>query len=339
MRFSRECDSKKAEPGLQITVAGGSGFIGTRLCGVLLEQGHDVAVFDTRRPSLPGVSFFAGDVRDAEALRGAVERAETVFHLAALHTDDVRSTSLYYDVNVEGMRALVEACTRSQVEKIVFTSTVACYGLDVGCPDETAPLAPFNDYGRSKVQAEKILLDWAKTQRRQAIIVRPSVVFGEANRGNVYNLLYQIHRRRFPMVGNGENRKSMAYVGNIADFLAWANTHVSGTDIFNYADTPDLKVKELVTTARALMGLRGEPMRIPYDAAVALGRACDIVSACVGKPLPFSKIRVMKFCAETTIDARKAHASGFTPRYTLDYALRQTIQSEFGRGPGIGQTE
>ena len=317
---------------MRILVVGGSGFIGTRLTKELIRTGHDIVVFEKRAP-LDHVPSVPGDVRDAAALRKVVGGIDTIYNLAAEHTDDLRDASLYYQVNVDGMRNLTAACRETDTAaKIIFTSTVACYGLDKSCPDENTPLSPFNDYGRSKLEAEKVLLDWARETGNQAIIVRPSVVFGESNRGNVYNLLRQIHRGRFAMVGDGSNRKSMAYVGNMVDFLVWCNSHVATTEVFNYADKPDLSTHEIVSIARSRMGLDGRPVRIPYALALVLGQGCDVVSAISGKSLPFSAVRVRKFCAETTVDARKAYGAGFSPKYSLEHALQNTIASEFARG-------
>jgi GlcNAc-P-P-Und epimerase len=247
-----------------------------------------------------------------------------------VHRDDIRETALYYEVNVGGMRNLLAACEDASVRKIVFTGTVACYGLDAENPNEDAPTAPFNDYGRSKLEAEDLLRDWAGRTGGHAIIVRPCVVFGEGNRGNVYTLLRQIHQRRFPMVGDGANRKSMAYVANVAEFLAWLAENVDGTQVFNYADKPDLTTREIVHIARTSMGLAGMPLKVPYGLALSLGRACDMVAALTHTTLPFSRIRVVKFCANTMVDAAKAHASGFRARHSLEQALRHTIQHEFG---------
>lgn len=318
---------------MRILVVGGSGFIGTRLTRELLKAGHQVVVFDKRRAANDGVKYLAGDVRDADALRRAVDDVETIFHLAAEHTDDLRDTGLYHDVNVGGMRNLTAVCREAPaVSKIIFTSTVACYGLDATCPDEQTPPSPFNEYGRSKLLAEKVLFDWTRETGKQAVVVRPSVVFGEANRGNVYNLLRQIHRRRFAMVGDGTNRKSMAYVENTVDFLVWCHVYVKSTEVFNYADKPDLSTAEIVSIARKEMGLKGGLVRVPYPLALLMGRGCDVVSAVTGRSLPFSEIRVRKFCAETTVDATKAHGAGFTPRYSLEHGLQTTIASEFARG-------
>ena len=92
------------------------------------------------------------------------------------------------------------------------------YGLNTLANEEAEP-RPFNDYGRTKFAAEKVLKEWqAGFSDRSLTIVRPTVIFGEKNRGNVYNLLKQIAHGPFVMIGNGKNKKAMAYVGNVADF-------------------------------------------------------------------------------------------------------------------------
>lgn len=78
-------------------------------------------------------------------------------------------------------------------------------------------------------------------------IIRPTVIFGERNRGNVYNLLKQIGSGRFLMVGKGTNYKSMAYVGNIVAFIKYNLDNVSiGYNVYNYIDKPDLNMNDLV---------------------------------------------------------------------------------------------
>ena len=74
---------------------------------------------------------------------------------------------------------------------------------------------------------------------RSLVIVRPTVVFGEGNRGNVYNLLRQIASRRFLMFGDGRNKKSMAYVENVAAFIEYSLSFKKGVHIYNYIDKPD----------------------------------------------------------------------------------------------------
>lgn len=313
-------------------VTGGSGFIGTELVRNLLTRGDEVRVLD-HKPATTGATSVRGDIRDRELVEQAVEGVTLIYHLAAEHRDDVQPVSLYDEVNVDATRHLVQAAARAGVGTIVFTSSVAVYGLDVGVPSEDTPPQPFNDYGRTKLAAEQIVLGWAAAAPgRRAIIVRPSVVFGENNRGNVYNLLEQITRGRFVMVGRGANRKSMAYVKTLVDFLIYVAALPDPQPIYNYADKPDLSMNELIRFARRLLGRPPPRLRLPYAVGLVAGYAFDVVAKVSGWRLPVSAIRVRKFCASTQVATAHKESSGFQPSYSLQEGLERMIRHEFGAG-------
>lgn len=313
-------------------VTGGSGFIGTQLVHSLLARGEEVRVLD-HNPALPGATSFRGDLRERDLVERAVEGATLIYHLAAEHRDNVQPVSLYDEINVDATRHLAEAAARAGVRTIVFTSSVAVYGLDVGIPSEDTPPQPFNDYGRTKLEAEQVIRGWADAAPgRRAIIVRPSVVFGENNRGNVYNLLDQITRGRFVMVGRGENRKSMAYVRNLVDFLIYVAGRPDPKPVYNYADKPDLSMNELILFARRLLDQPPPRLRLPYAIGLAAGYAFDLVAAVSGWRLPVSAIRVRKFCASTQVATAYKDSSGFRPAYSLQEGLERMIRHEFGAG-------
>lgn len=323
---------------MTILVTGGSGFIGTQLVENLLARGRVVRVLD-HHPALPGAQSLQGDVRDRALVARAVEGVQLIYHLAAEHRDDVQPVSLYDDVNVTATRHLLDCAGRAGTRTIVFTSSVAVYGLAAGMPAEDTAPTPFNDYGRTKLEAEALVRAWADAHPgRRAIIVRPSVVFGEDNRGNVYNLLEQIARGRFVMVGRGENRKSMAYVKNVADFL----DHVVGlpapASLYNYADKPDLSMNELLETVTTMLDRPRRKLRLPYGLGLAIGHLCDLAAAASGRRLPVSAVRVKKFCASTQIDTARAQASGFHPAYSLHQGLERTIAHEFQPGRAAGRS-
>lgn len=208
---------------MKIAIIGGSGFVGSRLIS-LLRTLPDIELLniDKRQSSLCPDLTQVADVLDIRKLTELLAGVDLVVLLAAEHKDNVTPTSLYYTVNVEGMRNTLQAMESNGVTRLVFTSSVAVYGLNKNNPSELHPADPFNDYGRSKWQAECMLQKWHDTHRDWNInILRPAVIFGEGNRGNVYNLLRQITSGRFLMVGDGENRKSMAYVGNVASFISF----------------------------------------------------------------------------------------------------------------------
>ena len=317
---------------MRITVLGGSGFIGTRLVAALRDTGHVVAIFDKAPSAAFPQLVTRGDVRDATAVQRALDGCDCAIDLAAEHRDDVRPASLYFDINVGGARNIVAAAAACGVPRLVFLSSVAVYGLAQPLADESAPLQPASDYGRSKAAAEAVYLDWAAAGAARALLlVRPTVVFGEGNRGNVFTLIEQLRRRRFAMIGDGSNRKSIAYVGNLVDFLverlAPAQTaRDAGVLLCNYADKPDPSMRELVARIAAQLP---DPARsipqLPLALVQAGGFGFDLLARLRGRPFAVSSARIRKFRAETTVAAPVLERLGFRPRVDLDEALQRTI--------------
>lgn len=312
-----------------VLVTGGSGFLGTHLVERLLDDGYTVRVLDPVAPPDPRVEHFVGRLDDVDVLNRALRDVTTVFHLAAEHADDVSPRSRYYTVNVDGTRAVLDACTRNGVKRVVFTSTVAVYGMQLDGADEDAPTVPFNDYGASKLQAEQLVAQWTDDGlERHAVIVRPSVIIGPGNRGNVHNLFDQVRRRGPLVIGDGSNYKSMAYVDNVADFLVHCADTNARQAIFNYADKPDLSTRELVALAAPVLGHPGPVRHLPYALALVIGYAFDVVGKVTGRRFAVSAVRVRKFCASSVVDAARAHASGFAPRRGLVDGVRAMLAHE-----------
>lgn len=317
---------------MNICIIGGSGFVGTRLISLLLG-GNSVLNLDKAPSALHAALTQSCDVREPDSFTARFAGQDAVILLAAEHRDDVAPTSLYYDVNVEGMRNVLNAMDEYGVRNIVFTSSVAIYGMNQPePPDESSPSAPFNHYGISKWKAEEVLQDWiAKGDGRNALVIRPTVIFGEGNRGNVYNLLKQIYTGKFLMIGNGRNRKSMAYVGNIVGFIKHKlEVGFSGVEIFNYADRPDFDMNTLVSEIYRHRGQVASKLRIPYLFGMLGGYCFDLLAFVTGKKLPISSIRVKKFCSSTEINADKLDVSGFVRPVDFKEGLQRTLSSEFG---------
>lgn len=316
----------------QIAILGGSGFIGSRFCTILNKKETEFAILDKVPSKLfPQISSKV-DVRDCEALTQALKNHEVIVNLAAEHRDDVSPDSLYYEVNVDGARNICEAARHNGIEEIVFTSSVAIYGLNKPNPDEAFTPDPFNHYGKSKLEAEKAFLEWyhEAPEERKLVIIRPTVVFGEENRGNVYNLLRQISSGKFLRIGSGLNKKSMAYVGNVASFIDFSIHQLdSGLHIFNYVDKPDLNMNELVEICEKSLDKKVPKVRVPYALGILGGYAFDVMATILNKSLPISSVRVKKFCATTQFDASKAHGTGFKKPYSLEEGLHNTLTSEF----------
>lgn len=266
----------------KITVIGGSGFVGTNLCHHLSLKQNDFEIIDLKMSNQFSDKCKIADVRDINTLRKTIT-GDIVINLAAVHRDDVRDKSEYKLTNVEGAKNIATVCTEKKIKKILFTSTVAVYGFAKPGTDENGAINPFNEYGRTKYEAEEKLREWEASGDNSLMIIRPTVIFGEGNRGNVYNLLQQIASGRFVMVGKGENKKSMAYIGNIVSFLEFAiKQNVNG--VYNFVDTPDLTMNDLVKLVRnKILKKVGVGVRLPYWFGLIFGYVADLVTALTGK--------------------------------------------------------
>jgi len=313
-----------------ISIIGGSGFVGTALSNSLANQQIDFRIGDLNKSA----SFFDKshilDVRSAVELEAELS-GDIVVNLAAVHRDDITDPKEYYSTNVEGARVLCEVCDAKDINKIVFTSSVAVYGFAPAGTDEDGAINPFNDYGRTKALAEDVYREWREKdpENRRLIIVRPTVVFGEGNRGNVYNLLNQINSGAFAMIGNGKNKKSMAYVENLAAFLVKCIKSDEKYAVYNYVDTPDFTMNELVSLVRGkLRGKSSVGIRIPKFIGLMAGYTADVLAK-LGFKLPISSIRVKKFCASSEFSSAKHELDGFETPYTLQEGLDRTLEAEF----------
>lgn len=315
-----------------VLVIGGSGFIGTPLVRRLLEQNHRVRIFDKQMSAAFPDQCVVGDVRDVAATVAACADQHIIYNLAAEHHDNVRPKSLYQDVNVGGAKNVVTAAKANDIRKIIFTSTAAVYPLSKRPADECTKPAPFNEYGRTKLQAEHVLGRWQAETGGCLVVIRPTAVFGEANRGNVYNLARQIARKRFFFVGNGMNRKSLAYIDNVVETLTFVMRLGPGLNVFNYSDQPDYDMNSLVADLRSSLRLpAGNGPHIPYSLGLIFGYLFDALSLATARTFPISSIRIKKFCANTQFVSDKIRQIGVTPPVDIRQGLKDTIRAQFAQ--------
>jgi len=309
-------------------IVGGSGFVGSKLISVLGKT--NCKNLDKNQSPFYSEITILGDIRKRKEIYIS-ENCSAIVLLAAEHKDDVSPNSLYYDVNVQGTKNVLQAMDKAGVKRLIFTSSVAIYGLNKKNPDETHEQDPFNHYGKSKWEAEQVIKEWYENnpKGKSVTIIRPTVIFGERNRGNVFNLLKQIGSGKFMMIGKGKNKKSMAYIANIVAFIKdRLEKKELGFHVFNYADKPDFSMTELVSVIENKMNISVPKSKIPYLLGMFGGLVFDFISLITGKKFSISSVRVKKFCATTQFNASKVHSS-FNAPYTLKEGLDLTLEHEF----------
>ncbi len=315
-----------------INIIGGSGFIGTRLTERLSKKKSNIVYIIDKvlGLSFPSTTSIA-DIRSINNLNNCISEGAVIINLAAEHRDDITPKSLYYEVNVLGAINTCSCARKKNVNKIIFTSSVAVYGFAPLGTNESGAIAPFNDYGRTKWEAEKVYKEWQleDPQNRTLVIIRPTVVFGEGNRGNVFNLLRQIALGKFVMIGNGLNRKSMAYVENVAAFLEYSLEFKPGVHIYNYIDKPDFSMNTLVSHVNKILDRSANiKLRLPFSIGLFVGFAFDLIAKITGKKFPISAIRVKKFCASSVYESA-IESTDFVPPVPLLEAIQRTVHFEF----------
>ena len=306
---------------------GGAGFVGSYLRVEL----NDVCVLDKK---LSGTNFV--DITKPESLINKISRSDKVVLLAAEHRDDVSPKSKYFETNVIGTQNVLKEMDRVGCKHLVFTSSVAVYGLNKRNPNENSPVDPFNHYGKTKWQAEELIRAWYEQDpsEKSVTIIRPTVIFGKQNRGNVYSLLRQIAFGKFVMIGKGDNCKSMAYVENVVAFIhTRLELGENGIHVFNYVDKPDFTMSTLVKVCEKSLKKRIPPIRIPVWLGYLVGLCFDVLAIITRKKLTISSVRVKKFVATTQFDATKVYSSGFVAPFSLEEGLIRTLNYEFVKKP------
>lgn len=353
---------------MKVLVTGATGFIGSHLVRYLVMQGYHVRalVRDASRGSAlveacvepaqrdplqschpcvqPGVEFVSGDITDREAVRDAMHGMEAVFHLAAVR--DVWGTpeSVYQRVNVEGTRLVLEAAAEVGVQCLVYCSSVgvARYPGNLEA-DETLPLCvPTSQvfYHRSKAQAEQMALEWARSGRVPAVVVRPVITYGPGDEGGmVTRLVTMLAQGRFILVGNGRNHVDLAYIDDLIAGMCLALERGRVGSVYILSGTAPIQVQMLIDKICEL--LRKQPPRIHVPAVIArtagwgmetLYRACSRIlppasGEAGGVKEPFiTRDKV----ATLTVDRGFSHARasrelGYQPQVGYDEGLRRTL--------------
>ncbi len=316
---------------MKITIIGSSGFIGRFLVKKLVENNHRVNGLDKNPAVLelaPKYNHITGDYLVSADVNKACKDADLVISLAAKHHDFGITREEYFKVNQGGTINLLKCMAQHNIKKLIFFSSVAVYGTQDNPTTEESPLTPDTDYGRSKLAAENEILKWAEDDKsRCAIIIRPTVIFGPENYGNVYNLIDKIYKKRFIFVGDGTNIKSVAYVENLVDATIFLMEHLKpGVQVFNYSDEPQMTTAEIVKIITEFMPHSIPNFKIPLSLAVSVGSIFDIMAKLTGYNFPITAKRMKKFNTPTFHKSDRIRQLGFQQRISIREGFRRMVE-------------
>jgi nucleoside-diphosphate-sugar epimerase len=254
-----------------VLITGAFGFVGTNLSAYLAERGRRVWALD-----VAGVSGASGDAYARMFTWDDLERVpwgevDAVVHLAGKAHDTRRTSDAqsYFDINAglteKIVRRIVDAAPPRPIRFILFSSVKACADAVEGVLTEDAAPAPQTPYGKSKLEAERIVREAAAAhpQALCGVILRPCMIHGSGNKGNL-NLLYTLVRKGAPWpLGAFDNRRSFAAIGNVCAVVEGLLTGPAASGIYQLADDETLSTNELITLMAETLGKPARIWRVP----------------------------------------------------------------------------
>ncbi|QIE24826.1 SDR family oxidoreductase [Caballeronia sp. SBC2] len=238
---------------MRVIVTGANGFVGHATCAVLCDAGHDVTAL-MRRPGGCEPRVQEQVIADDNfASLAALPSADVLIHLAArVHVmQDSAGDPLgeYRAVNVHGSLNVARAALSAGVKRLVFISSIKALGEgEPGRPwREDDPPAPADPYGITKLEAERALECFGREQGMEIVVLRPPLVYGPGVRANFEQLMRAVERGIPLPLGAIDARRSMVYVGNLADAIRFVATRSEPTSgVFHVTDGDDLSVAQMI---------------------------------------------------------------------------------------------
>ncbi|MDZ4834280.1 MAG: NAD-dependent epimerase/dehydratase family protein [Candidatus Melainabacteria bacterium] len=229
----------------------------------------------------------------------------------------------YEVANVRATQALAEACAVNQVETFVFFSSSAVYGPGpFSNVPETAPLKAKTPYAVSKAASESFLKALQGIPR--VIILRPSLVFGEGDRGNLIKMIQEIKSNRYKHIGNAATGKSLIYTKDLARAVLLCLSRVpEGHHVFNVANPQSVSVHDL---AEEISKALENDKKIPTVSEGLLKFGIKMAETFMPGKSPVTSEQIEKLTTETTCSiAKLVQTTGFKPRMSLSSALKAEI--------------
>lgn len=309
---------------MNILISGSAGFIASHLIQKLSKQ-HKIFGIDLRASVNSNLLY---DVR--KKLKGTKfpDKVDLIINLAAIHREPGHLSSEYFDTNIMGAENITEFAEKVKCNRIIFTSSISPYGIEDKLKDEGTIPCPNTPYGSSKLAAEKIHIAWQNRDIKKRIltIVRPGVVFGKGEGGNMSRLVKLIHKNFFFYMGNKDTRKAGIYVKELVSQILWVHekqvkNKLPKIALFNATMWPNPSISDYVGNVKKVARIKRFIPGVPYWFLMSFGFVFEFLFKAIGKQNPFSPVRLRKLVRPNLVKPTFLLKNKYKPLYTFKSAL------------------
>jgi len=312
-----------------VLVTGANGFIGKQLYKQLQQQSCHIRTLSRSPLSFCNDNWIA-DLAIDPCPSGLCTGIDSVFHLAGkAHAlaERQQDNAEYSRINTEGTRKLLEAAQHAGVQRFVFFSSVKAVGDSLEQPmDESVTLPADTPYGQSKFAAEQLVLHGGYVPH--PVVIRPCMVYGNSEKGNLPRMIKAIRRGMFPPLPELHNRRSMVHVDDVvrAAILA-AETSQSKGQTFIVSDGQNYSTRQLYDLIRAALGKPPVRWTIPLTFIHSMAKTGDLIGQLSGRRFIIDSDTLRKLTSSACYSSAKITKElGFYPQQTLQQSLPLIIR-------------
>ena len=318
----------------KVLITGANGYTGSYFCRYLAER--NVPTRGMYYPpdgapefSHPNLELVPGDLLDRDSLRQALDGIEVVQNVAALYRPTNVPEKLYWDVNVDGVRNMVEEAAAAGVKRFVQCSTMGVHGtVDDPPGNEESPIRPDDYYQETKYKGEVLALERGRELGLWVSVARPAGIYGPREK-RFLKLAKLIKSGRFIMFGSGEVTYHFVHVDDLcAGLVLCAERDEAKDEAFILGDEQPISLNETVAVMADALGVARPRITLPYFVLYAPAAICEFACKPFGIAPPLYRRRAAWFASTRAFDIGKAKSRlGYQPKIRPQDGLKQMVQS------------
>ncbi len=327
---------------MNVLVTGATGFTGGHLARYLVSRGNAVAALVrpaslTRAADLQkaGVEIRPGDLADAAAVAAAARGCDVIYHIAATYREAGQGSADYTRVNVDGTRHVLEAARAAGVRRVVHCSTGGVHGhIEHPPANESAPFAPGDVYQRTKLEAERLALEFGARYGLEVVVARPIGIYGPGDL-RFLKMFRGLARGRFPMLGRGDVFYHLTFIDDLVRGLELCGT-VPGAagKAYILAGPEYTTLRALVDLIARVLGVAPPRVHWPVWPVWLAGALCEAVCVPLRIEPPLFRRRVDFYRKSRAFDTTRARTElGYNPAIDLETGIART--ADWYRASGL----